>query len=452
MKQPADLIIKQASELVTVGGASHKPKIGGGLQELGIIKDGAVAVSGGKIAAVGCTREILGKFTCATVIDAAGKVVMPGLVDPHSHLVFAGSRHQEYEAKITGATYLAAHRSGGGIQHTVDCTRKAPKSRLREEALSNLDICLQYGTTTVEIKSGYGLNRENELKILEVIRELKEQHPVDIVPTFLGAHTIPREYQGNRSGYIALVKSMLPDIRNQGLAEYCDVFCDQLGFSLSETREILEEASHYGFKLKLHAEQTSYLGGIELAAEMGATSADHLDFIGEPQESGVGWRLNNKHIRKFAEAGVVGVLLPGVTYHLMEMVPGSGVTKSFLPATVQCLVEEGVAIALATNFNPGSCRTQSMQAIMEIAARLYRMSPAQIINAVTINAAHAVDRASQIGSLEAGKIADIVVFNHAEHGMLIESFGINLVDKVIKDGRIVIDNCGQTLAARTGNR
>ena len=447
MKQPVDLIIKNANELVTVAGASHKPKTGQGLEELGIIKDGAVAVSGGKISAVGGTNEILGKFTCDTVIDAAGKVVMPGLVDPHTHLVFAGSRHQEYEAVIAGANYTAVNRSSGGILQTVDSTRQITKSRLRQEALSKLDTCLQYGTTTIEIKSGYGLDRENELKILEVIQELQAQHPMAIVPTFLGAHTVPREYQGNKNGYIELVKSMLPEIRNRKLAEYCDVFCDQLGFTLSETKEILEEASLHGFKLKLHAEQTGYLGGAELAAEMRATSADHLDFIGEPQESNGRWQLSRKHARKIAKAGVIGVLLPGVTYHLMEMVPGSGTTKNFLPATVKCLIDEGVALALATDFNPGSCPTQSMQAIMEIAARLYRISPAQIINAVTINAAHAVDRASQIGSLEIGKIADILVFNRAEYGMLINNFGINLIDKVIKDGKIVIDNCNRIRAS-----
>lgn len=440
MKKPVTLIIKNASELVTVSGASEKPKAGKELQKLGIIENGAVAIEDRLIIDVGTTDEILSNYTSETLIDATNKVVMPGFVDPHTHLIFASLKHPEYEMKITGETYSSVHQKGGGIHHAVECTREASATELIEKALKDLDICLSHGTTTIEIKSGYGLDRANELKILEVIKELSERHPIGIVSTYLGAHTVPKEYQDNRAQYIELVKSILPEVKNKELAEYCDVFCDELGFSLSETRSILEEAKRCGLKLKLHAEQTGYLGGAELAAELAATSADHLDFICNPQKTGDGWKLTDEHLKKLAQSGVVGVLLPGVTYHLMEMVPGSKILKAFLPATVQQLINGGVTIALATNYNPASSRTQSMQAVMEAAARMYRMNYAQTINAATINAAHAIDRANEIGSLEPNKCADIVIFNCREHGMLIDNFGVNLVDKVIKDGKLVVDN------------
>jgi len=439
IKKAVDLIIKNAAELLTVKGASEKPKTGKELQELDITNNGALAIDGRTIIDVGTTDYILDSYAGGTVIDATGQVVMPGFIDPHTHLVFAGSRHSEYEAKITGKSYSEGHKKGGGIYYTVDCTREASAAELTEKALKDLDTCLRHGTTTIEIKSGYGLDRVNELKILEVIKELEKRHPIDIVPTYLGAHAIPEEYQNNRSGYVNLVKSMLTEVKDKGLAEYCDVFCDELAFSVSEARDILQEAKRCGLKLKLHAEQTGYLGGVELAAELGAVSADHLDFICAPEQGRSGWKLVEGHLEKLAESGVVGVLLPGVTYHLMEMVPGSEIVKDFLPATVEHLINGGVAIALATNYNPGSSRTQSMQAVMEIAARLYRMNYAQVINASTINAAHAVDRASDIGSLESGKRADIVIFDCEEHGILIDSFGVNLIDKVIKNGKLVVD-------------
>ncbi len=464
-----DILIKNASQLITIKGASEKPKTGKQMKELEIIKDGQIAIKDGKIVSIGSSKTHVrfiepskeihsvsppSDFQAEKVIDATGKVVMPGLVDPHTHLVFAGSRHEEYREKIGGATYEEIAQKGidAGILYTVEMTRKASKEELIKKGLKDLDIMLAYGTTTIEAKSGYGLDRENEIKILEVNKELNEKHPIDIVSTFLGAHTIPKEYKLKKQGffrelfsffslrkkrkrlrkeYVELVKDLLREIKDKNLAKFCDVFCDKLGFTLKETKEILEEAAWVplneeerimGFGLKIHAEQTEYLGGAGLAAELHARSADHLDYI-TPRET-----------KKMQESGTIGVLLPGVTYHLMEIV-----RKNFFPASVREMIDKGLPVALATDYNPGSSNTQSMQAVMELAARLYRMTPAEIINAATINAAHAIDKAQEIGSLEVGKKADIVIFDCPEYEMFIDNFGINLVDTVIKNGRIVVE-------------
>ncbi len=481
-----DILIKNASQLVTVKSASEKPKTGKQMQELGIIRNGIIAIKDGKIVFIGSNADLekmepryiepskeihsyqtLSRFQAKKIIDATGKVVMPGLVDPHTHLVFAGSRHHEFSQKIGGTTYEEIAQKGinAGILYTVEMTRKASKEKLIEKGLKDLDIMLRYGTTTIEAKSGYGLDRKNEMKILEVIRKLNQQHPIDIVPTFLMAHTVPKEYKSKpkkqgffreilkflsfgflslrkerkrlRKEYIELVKGMLIEIKQRAMEEgeslikFCDVFCDKFGFTLKETREILEAAAWLplnkeervmGFGLKIHTEQTGYLGGAGLAAELRATSADHLDYT-DPQE-----------IKKMAEAGTIGVLLPGVTYHLMEII-----RKDFFPAQVREMINKGMSLALATDYNPGSSNTQSMQAVMELAARLYRMTPTEIINAVTINAAHAINKAREVGSLEEGKKADIVIFDCPEYEMLIDNFGVNLVDTVIKNGKVVVE-------------
>ncbi len=428
MPEKADILILNADELVTVAGASREPKKGDALCDLRIIKNGGVAIGSGKILAVGNTKILEKKFKDAKeTIDAKGKTVLPGFIDSHTHLVFAGSRHEEYREKIAGLTYqeIAAQGTGAGILYTVKKTRQASKNELLKKALKDLDIMLNYGTTTVEIKSGYGLDAENELKILEVIKELLQKHPIKIIPTFL-AHAFPEDCDKNdksqRFAYIADLKSMLDTIKERKLAEYCDVFCDQLAFGVDEAKDILETAGKFGFKLKLHAEQTSCLGGAVLAAELKATSADHLDYIDE------------KGIKKMSEAGVIGVLLPTVTFHLMEMI-----SKSFLPDSVRKMIAGGVPVALATDYNPGSSPTRSMQMVMQCAARLYRMSPSQIVNAATINAAHALGRAGEIGSLEPGKKADVVICGCPSHEILIDTFGTNLVEKVIKDGKILIN-------------
>jgi len=401
-----------ASELLTVHASTAKS--GDALSDVGMIKGGAVVFRGATIVDVGTTDEMLKLHQPKTIIDAGGRVVMPGFVDPHTHLVHMGSRHEEYEYKIAGKSYADLHKIGG-IRYTVRMTRKASEETLYEKALKDLDIMLLYGTTTVEVKTGYGLDKENELKLLRVAKRLQRNHPVGIVSTFLGAHTFPDEFKDNKSGYVELVRQMLDDAAP--LAEFCDVWCDALGFNVDDSRQILTDAKQRGMKLKLHVEQTGWCGGGELAAEIGAVSADHLDF------------LSPAAISQMHEKGVVGVLLPGCTYHLMEF-------KKEIP--VKQMIDGGLPIALATDYNPGTCRTQSMQAILEIACRLYRLTYAQAINAATINAAYALDRGDSIGSLAPGKRADLAIFDCTEHGVIINNFGINHVRTVIKDGEVVV--------------
>ncbi len=436
--QYVDGIIKHASELVTVRDASLSPKTGVALLELGIVRDGAVAIHEGKFAAVGPSSEILESYSADNVLDATDKVILPGLIDPHTHLVFGNLARSAYELKIRGKSYSDIHKAGAGIHYTVQRTREASKDELIKKALKDLDICLAHGTTTIEIKSGYGLDRDNEIKVLEIIQQLNNLHDIGILGTYMGAHTVPVEFQDHREAYVRLVCSLLPEIAERQLADFCDVFCDDLGFSVMETRRILEQAGKHGFKLKLHAEQTGYLGGVELASELGAISADHLDYVCEPQKDEEGYTLTLEHLENMAAAGVIGVLLPGVTYHSMELVPDGNVMKDFLPQTVRNIIATGVAPALATNYNPGSSPTRSMPTIMQLAARLYRMNYAEIIIAATINAAHALGVAGQTGSIEPGKQADLVVFDCPRHGDIIEQFGTNLVDSVLIKGKPVV--------------
>jgi len=406
------IAVVRANELITAHAGS--PKFGDALSDLGIIKDGAVIFQGGSIVDVGTTDKMLKLHQPQSVIDASGKVVMPGFVDPHTHLVHSGSRHEEYECKIAGKSYAELHKVGG-IRYTVAMTRAASEEDLYTKAMRDLDLMLLHGTTTVEAKSGYGLNKESELKLLRVARRLNENHPIEVVSTFLGAHTVPDEFKEDKSGYVELVRQMLPEARP--LAEFCDAWCDALGFSVDQCRQILLDAEKLGFKTKLHVEQTAWSGGGELAAELKVVSADHLDFVSPTA------------IQQMHEKGVVGVLLPGCTYHLMEFKKDIGLKQ---------MIEGGLPIALATDYNPGTCRTQSMQAILEIACRLYRLTYAQAINAATINAAYALDRGDKIGSLAPGKRADITIFDCPEHGIIINNFGINHVDTVIKNGEIVV--------------
>ncbi|MGB9683976.1 MAG: imidazolonepropionase, partial [Candidatus Bathyarchaeales archaeon] len=305
-KEKVDLLIINASELVTLAGENQKPRTGKQMRELGIIRNGCLAIKDGKILAVGKTSEVRKKVKAENIINASGKTVMPGFVDPHTHLVFAGSREDEFQMRIEGASYMEILKAGGGILKTVRETRKASIDELLGFGLSTLDVMLQYGTTTVEAKSGYGLTTKDELKILEVIKRLNQLHAVDVVPTFMGAHTIPAEYKNNPEEYVNLViGEMIPLVAEKGLAEFCDVFCEKGVFTLEQSRRILVAARNHGLKLKVHADEMSQLGGAELAANMEAVSAEHLLF-----SSDVG-------LEAMAEKGVIAVLLPAAAFSHM---------------------------------------------------------------------------------------------------------------------------------------
>ncbi|MDR7420349.1 MAG: imidazolonepropionase [Armatimonadota bacterium] len=435
MPATIDLLIAGAAELITCRTGPHGA-VGRDLERLEVIPHGAVAIDRGRIVAVGPTRAVRRRFRARRIIDARGCLVSPGLVDPHSHMVFAGSRHHEYEAIVTGRTDLG-RRLGGGIRYTVSRTRAAPTRALRAQAFADLNVMLQHGTTTVEIKSGYGLDERTELRLLRVIRSLA--HPVDVVATFMGAHVLPAEYADRRAAYVDLVVRTLPRARRY--AEYCDMWRDTIGFTEDECVRIAEAARRLGFRLKLHADQIGPAGGAELAARLRATSADHLDYI------------SARGIRAMARRGTVGVLLPAVTLHMLEMIPkveGGRLrppAKAFWPALARRMIEGGMCLALSADYNPGTSPTPSMQMVMQLAARLYRLGYAEIWHMSTINAARALDRGDDRGSLEPGKRADLVVWRVPEHGMVINRFGVNLVDAVVKDGRVVVED-GVVRAAR----
>ncbi len=416
----ADLIVLNAAELVTCAGGTERPKRGRGMAEIGLIRDGAVAAKDGVIVAVGKTSDIMEQVAIGwdtRVVNAGGKVVLPGLVDPHTHVVFAGSREYELEMRIEGRGYLEILAAGGGILDTVRATRKAGLEELIATAGKYLQEMLAQGTTTAEAKSGYGLSTEDEVKMLEAIRELNLVQPVELVPTFLGAHAIPAEYRTNPDGYVDLVvEEMLPVVARRGLAEFCDVFCEEGVFSVEQTRRILLKAKELGLRLKVHADEMAPLGGAELAAELGATSADHL------------MAVSDQGICDLARSDTVAVLLPATTFCLMG--------ERYAPA--RRMIEQGVAVALATDFNPGSSPVNSLQVVMGLACRQLKMRPAEVITAVTINAAHAVGRAAAVGSLEVGKKADMVIFDAPNHLYLMYRFGTNLVETVIKNGKVVI--------------
>jgi len=416
-KEKADILIVNASELITFAGGSEKPRIGKQMRELGIIKGGSVAVKDGRIIAVGKTVDVRKTVRAETIINASGKTVMPGFVDPHTHLVFAGSREDEFQMRVEGASYMEILKAGGGILKTVMETRKATSDELLGFGLNTLDIMLSHGTTTVEAKSGYGLTTKDELKILNVIKRLNQLHTVDVVPTFMGAHAVPAEYKAYPDDYVKLVvEEMIPKVAEKGLAEFCDVFCERGVFTVEQSRRILEAGRAQGLKPKVHADEMSSFGGAELAAHVGAVSAEHLLFA---SESG---------LKAMAEKGVIAVLLPAAAFSLM-------VGRY---ADARKMIDYGVPVALGTDFNP-SCWVENQQLVIAFACYFMRMTPAEAITAATINAAHAIGKAHEVGSLEVGKKADIIVLNVPSHMFIGYRFGVNLVDKVIKNGRLVVD-------------
>ncbi|MFY9607224.1 MAG: imidazolonepropionase [Blastocatellia bacterium] len=416
-----EMLITHASQLVTLSGPA-RARIGSEMRQLAIVQDGALLVRGGRIAEVGTSTEIEKHASAnAEKVDAAGRVVMPGFVDPHTHPVFAGTREDEYEMRAQGLTYQEIAGRGGGIRSTVKKTRAASERELFEMALPRVRWLLEHGTTTIEAKSGYGLTVEDELKILRVIRRLDDQTSLQLVPTFLGAHEIPDEYRGFSSGatredYVRLVvDDMLPRVAAESLARYADVFCESHVFNVEESRRVLVRARELGLGLRLHADQLSLSGGSRLAAELGAATADHLEWV---DDSG---------IRALAAAGTIAVLLPGAVFNL-------GLAR-YPPALA--MIEAGLAVALATDFNPGSSPTPSMQMILSIACTQMRMTPAEAITAATINPAYSVGLGPEVGSLEAGKEADVVIFDCEDYRQIPYFYGINHAEVVIKQGRVV---------------
>ena len=427
----ADLLIVNAAQMLTCANP-HGPKRGAALADPGLIEDGALACLEGQIVAVGRTAEVLALLNdpaAAHVIDASGKVVLPGFVDPHTHLLWAGDRAGEFEQRIAGATYMQIMQAGGGIMATVRATRAASLDDLILQTLPRLDAMLSHGTTTAEVKTGYGLDLDSELKMLDAIRLLDEEHPMDLVPTFMAAHAVPAEYAGRTDAYVDLVvEEMLPAIADlrytvetaEGehtvrAADFCDVFCEAGVFDLPQTRRILQAAAELGLGLKLHADEFEPIGGATLAVELGAVSADHLV------------RTTDEQLAALAASDTIAVSLPGTPFGLGH--------HDFTRA--RRLIELGGALALASDLNPGTCWCESMQFIVALACRYLKLTPAEAINAATINAAHALNLGSYIGSLEAGKQADLLVLDIPDYRHVGYRFGTNLVETVIKRGQVV---------------
>ena len=422
----ADLIVEGAAELVTLAGPASRPRLRDEMRDLGILRRGALAARRGKIVWVGPTADLLTAvrpLAFCKLIDATGKTVMPGLVDPHTHLVFAGSRENEFALRIQGKTYQEIAAAGGGIHATVAATRAAHKADLKDAARRTLDTMLVLGTTTVEAKSGYGLDIANEIKMLEIIRELKEAGPATVVPTFMGAHEIPPEFRQHPEAYVDLVITrMIPLVAARKLARFCDVFCETGVFSVNQTERIFRAAQAVGLELRVHADELTDLGGAAMAARLKARTADHLLYV------------NDEGIRAMAEAGVIAVLLPGTAFflHLQRY------------ARARDMIAAGVPVALATDFNPGSCMTESLALILNLACTQMRMLPAEAITAATINAAWAIGEQDCVGTLEVGKHADLLILDAPNHEHLCYHFGVNLVETVIKNGKVVVES-GQRL-------
>ncbi|MEY2560696.1 MAG: imidazolonepropionase [Verrucomicrobiota bacterium] len=402
---------------MTVAGPK-RPRIGAELGELSIIPGGAMLVRDGVIAAVGTLEEITKQMPGdAEVVDAAGRVVLPGFIDAHAHPVFAGNRVDEFELRAKGATYEEIAAAGGGIHSTVRKTRAASEDELVAQAKKHALWFLQAGTTTVEAKSGYGLTVEDELKILRVIRRLNTETSVEFVPTFLGAHAIPEEFRSAPTQYVALViHKMLPRVVEERLAESCDIFCERGYFDIAESEKILRAAQEHGLRLRMHVDQLTNSGGAFLAARLRAATADHLE------------QANAAEIAALAEAGVQPVLLPGSVYAL---------GKSRYPRARE-MIEAGLAVVLATDFNPGSSPTPSMQMVMSLAATQMKMTPAESVTAATINAAYSLNRGDKIGSLELGKHANFVLYDCADYRELAYYFGLSQTQAVYVRGEQVL--------------
>lgn len=417
MRHSADFVLGGAGSLATLAGAV--PRLGAALRDLATIEKGAVAAAEGRIVYVGpeaALRESVDLRPGATVLDAAGAAVVPGFVDPHTHLVFAGNREDEIRRRLAGATYRQIASEGGGIVKTVAATRAASRDQLVDDLVARLDESLLQGTTTLEVKSGYGLETAAEIRSLEAIRVAAQRHPTTLVPTFLGAHEVPPEHRGDRGRYVDLVvREMIPEVARLGLAVFCDAFCEEGVFTVPESRRILLAARERGMKLRLHADELAWTGGAELAAELGARSADHLGFVSEAG------------MRALARSACVATLLPSASFYLR--------LPRYAPA--RALIDAGAPIAVATDANPGGGLSPSVPFAMAVACFGMGLSLEEALSAVTINAAFSLDLDSEVGSLEVGKRADLVVLRSARLLDLLR-VGVGAVRDVVKDGQVVV--------------
>lgn len=413
----ATLLIKDIDKLITLKG-DNTARAGEEVKDIGLIENGLVAIQDDKIIFAG--RELPSNIEVdedTLIIDGRGKTVTPGLIDSHTHVVHGGSRENELAMKLRGVSYLDILASGGGIHSTVKATKEASFQELYNQAKKSLDTMLSFGVTTVEAKSGYGIDDlDTEIKQLEVAKKLNQGHPLDLISTYMGAHAIPSEYKDNPDEFVdIIINEMLPIIAEKDLAKFCDVFCEEGVFSIDQSRRILLKAKELGMGIKIHADEIKPLGGAELAAEIGCISADHLIAA-----SDIG-------IKEMAKNGVIANLLPGTSFNLQ--------TGKY--AKARAMVDEGVAIALSTDYNPGSCPTENIQLVMSFASLIMKLTPEEVITGVTINGAASLGIEETHGSIQEGKIADIAIFDTPNIEYLIYHFGINHTDSVIKNGKIV---------------
>jgi imidazolonepropionase len=411
-----NLFVKNISQLVTVAARGKTVKTGADMRDLGVLTDAGVLCREGKIAWAGPMREWQGGLPPdVPELDAGGMTVLPGFVDSHTHMMFAGSREKEFALRSGGATYQQIAEQGGGILSTIGHVRAAGKKALKRQTVRYMNAMMRSGTTTVEIKSGYGLDMDSEIKMLEAIAELRSEELMDVVPTFLGAHAVPPEYKGRTGDYVALlVDTIIPYVGRKKLARFCDVFCERGYFGVEDAERVLGAARSWGMDLKVHADELTPMGGAELAARLGAVSADHLE------------QVSPGGITAMKEAGVVAGLLPGVSFFL---------NHGYAPA--RALIDGGVAVAIASDFNPGSCMSWSMPMMMTIACTQMHMTPEEAITASTLNGAAALGLSGEIGSIEVGKRADIIVAEVPDYRFIPYHFGANHVRTIIKSGTIL---------------
>ena len=410
------LLIKNIGQLVTVGGS--QPKSGSEMKELNIIEDAYLVVEDNEIAEFGPSKNLKDTKHYEEVIDAENKVVLPGFVDPHTHLVYGGDRSYEFKMRLRGVPYIDILKNGGGILSTVQATRQATSDQLYEASNKRLDRFLSYGVTTVEGKSGYGLDKKTELKQLEIMKRLNKREDIGLVSTFLGAHAVPKEYKDKSGEYIDyVIKEVMPEVAEKNLAEFCDVFCDEGAFSYQESQKLLKAAQKMGLKLKIHADEMVNTQAAQLAGKLKAVSAEHL------------LKASEEGLKSLRENNVMAVLLPLTAFSLQEEY-----------ADAKKMIEMDIPVALATDLNPGSSYSQSIPLLLSLAVMYMDMKPEEAITALTINAAAALKREKEVGSIAEGKKADLIMIDAPNYNHLFYNFGVNLVEKVFKNGKLVFDN------------